>query len=476
MIVDDITNLIIQRTLDEGGRVYAFNQTDRFNVVSAVNNLVTIDSGSYEFAVGDKISFIYEPKFSSAWCEAYSDLDGDGIIDLVDIDADGDGVRDPYIPFKPSHVISKIIYPPNAVSEVIVLLSPNKPYATKAREWGKALVLDGWYPLYITEAEALWASPMATPLAHPHTFSEEHDGEEVQWEYWMPHGVNQWHGDYTNCPPRMLLSISASSVETYDWEYVDRALVDSRLSSIVPYDYVLRILGVDTDENGTFDTTETYSLQSTFNIKDILNEDGSIKELGDFASAHYNTEPQQIWTYEITSQDTSENVLADGHSFQLGNHVYEARTYTKFDLGTQESDDHTLSKFGYFSKQGNGNNASLNARSGAVLVFKNQENKWEKRYILEINSDGYFVLDEDILSVGDRVYIYLEDFPNAPINLKVEAFYGPNAPTVFSVIKVPQPPYELRQVNARILTIPDAPSLVEAETGVEEQSIVWDQF
>jgi len=476
MIVDDITNLIIQRTLDEGGRVYAFNQEERFNVLSAEDNRVTIESTQYEFAVGDKISFIYEPKYSHAWCEGYADLDGDGIIDLVDLDKDGDGAWDPKPPLEPQYVVSKLITSPLTPSVISIEISPNKPKIIKAREWGKPLVIDGWYPLYISQAEALWASPMAEPLAHPHDMSEEHDGEEVQWEYWMPHGVNQWHGNYTNCPPMDLSSLSVQAVETYDWEYVDRTYFDGFFSSIVPYDYVQQRLGVDTDENGTFDLEKSYELDGIYNIKDVLDQDGNVSELGDFSSAHYITSPQQAWVYEVTSTDTSENVLEDGHSFQIGNHALYVSTYTKFDVGTQEATDHTLSKLGYYSKQGNGNNSTLSARGGLVLKYKDSDNKWKTKYILEVNSNGFIILDESIFDVGDRFYLYLEEFPEAPSLIQVDVTNPTSGVSNVVAEKLPEAPKSLLQINARLLPLPDAPSFVEAQVGIEEQEIVWDQF
>jgi hypothetical protein len=403
-------------------------------------------------------------------------LDGDGIIDLADLDKDGDGVWDPKKPQAPEYVISKIITSPLFPSIISVQVSPNKVKIIKAREWGKPLVIDGYYPLYITEAEALWASPMATPEAHPHDMSEEHDGEIHQWEYWMPHGVNQYHGNYYNCPPMGHLVISASSVETYDWEYVDRTYFDGYFSSIVPYDYVQRRLGVDTDENGTFDEEKIYNLIDIYNIKDTIDQNGVVTERGDLGSAHYITEPQQAWVYEVTSIDTSENVLEDGHSFQMGNHVLYVETYTKFDVGTQEAKDHTLSKFGYYSQQGNGNNASLSALGGLVLEYKDHNNEWKTKHILEVNSDGYLVLDKPLFDVGDRFYLYIEDFPEAPTITEVTATHPTNSVSYVQAIKLPEAPRSLLTINAGIMPPPNAPSFVEAQTGTELQEIVWDQF
>lgn len=474
MIIDDITELIIQRTLTEGGKVYALNATEKFNVVSASDNQITIDSNTYEFAVGDKISIIYEPKYSSAWCNEYSDLDGDGIIDLVDLDKDGDGVIDPRAPFSPSHIISRIITAPNAVTILGIEKAPNKVFA-KAREWGKPLVIDGYYPLYITEPEALWASPMATPEAHPHDMSEEHDGEIHQWEYWMPHGVNQWHGNYSNCPPMDLVSLLVQAVETYDWEYVDRTYWQGKFSSIVPYDYIERRLGLDSDENGTFDKEEIYRLDDIYNIKDTIDQNGNVTERGDFSSAHYITIPEQAWTYEVVSKDTSENILPDGHSFQFNNYVLNIETYTKFDVGTQEAKDHTLSKLGYYSRQGNGNNASFDSIGGLVLEYK-YNNQWYTKNILEVNDQGYIVLEEDIFNVGDRFYLYIEEFPSAPSIISVTSTNPTESVSNVQAIKLPEKPRTLLEVQARKLPLPDAPSFVEVQTGVEEQDIVWDQF
>ena len=475
MIIDDITELIIQRTLDEGGKVYALNQTQKFNVVGANNNSITIDSNTYEFVVGDKISIIYEPKYSSAWCEGYSDLDGDGIIDLVDLDKDGDGVIDPRAPLSPSHTISKVITAPNDVTILGVEKTPRRVFI-KAREWGKPIVIDGYYPLYITQAEALWASPIAVPLAHPHMMSEEFDGITYQWEYWMPHGVSQWHGNYFNCVPLSPANITATSVETYDWEYVDRTYFDGKFSSLIPYDYIQRILGVDTDENGTFDSEVTYNLLDIYNIKDTLDQNGEVTERGDFSSAHYITEPQQAWTFEVISTDSSENVLPDGHSFQMGNHVLYIQTYTKFDTNTTSAQEHTLSKLGYYSKQGNGNNASFDAIGGLVLEFKNEFNEWETKHILEVNSNGYIVLDEEIFVTGNRFYLYLEKFPPAPTIGGITVTNPVNSVSNVQATRVPERPKGLLDIRARLLPPPDAPSFVEVEVGTETQVIVWEQF
>lgn len=475
-VVDEITNCLITKVLNQGGQVLAFNQTDSFNVKSAEDDQITIESQGYQFQVGDKISLIYLPKYTSPYCTGYSDADGDGIIDIVDKDADGDGVIDPYIPFAPTILFATALYKPaDGITIIGVDTSPNKIARIKAREWGKPITIDGYYPLYITEPEALWASPMATPEAHPHEMSEEHDGEIHRWEYWMPHGVNQFHGDYAKCKPHLVEELLVSSVETYDWEYVDRTILNNEFSSIVPYDYVNRVLGVDTDENGTFDAETNYNLNEIFNVKDVLDQNGNVLESGDFKSAHYATSPQQVWTFEVVSKDTSENALPDGHSFQFNNFAFYLQTYTKFDVGTQDAIDHTASKFGYYSKGANGNNATLQSSNSAVIIY-NDNGVWRKREILEINSEGFIITQFDDYNVGDRFYIYLEEFPDAPSIISIEVTNPANAPTNVVATKLPERPNELLTVSARLLPIPDAPSFVEVSVGVEEQEIIWDQF
>jgi hypothetical protein len=473
--VDQITNCLITKVLQQGGRVLALNQTEEFEVVGAEDGKITLQSNQYDFSVGEKMSIIYLPKYASPYCTGYDDADGDGIIDLVDVDADGDGVRDPYIPLMPSMLLAKAIYKPNDGIVISVETSPNRIAFSRAREWGKPLTIDGYYPLYVTEAEALWASPMAEPFAHPHLMSEEHDGITYQWQYWMPHGVNQWHGNYATCKPFPVETIDATSVETYDWEYVDRTMIQKRFSSIVPYDYRLQLLGVDTDENGTFDAQEQYALIKTYNYKDVLDEAGNIIEFADFKHAHYITSPQQVWTYEVTAKDTSENVLPDGHSFAMGNHVLHLETYTKFDVGTQDALEHTKSKFSYYSTLANGNNATLNARTASVIIYRNAET-WEKLHILEVNSEGYLVVDVDIFNVGDRIYIYVEDFPNEPLFVDAIAQYPPNEVVSVDVTKLPQAPTKPPIIIVRELLKPQAPHLVEAQTGTLEQFITWEQF
>jgi hypothetical protein len=474
MILDTITNDIIQRTLDEGGKVYAFNQTEKFEVVRAYNGNITINSGTYEFQVGEKISFIYEPKFSYAWCNEYSDLDGDGIIDLVDLDKDGDGVIDPRAPLRPSRIIAEIVYAPLAVSDILISQSPNKIALVNSRVYGKPIAIDGYYPLYTTQIESDIASPVNS--SHPHVMSEEYDGQLHQWEYWMPHGVNQWHGNYAMCPPDDVTEVIADSVETYDWEYVDRAMSQRRFSSIIPRDYRLRILGVDRDENGTFEDQDLYQLVDISNINDIRDESGNVTTRANTKHAHFVTNPQQVWTYEVVSKDTSENILEDGHSFQMGNFGFYLSTYTKFDVGTEDANQHTLSKLEYFSRFGNGNNADMNANQAAVIITQNAEGEWVRENILEINSDGFVILDKDIFDVGDRFYIYLEDFPSNPSNVSAEALRGPLAVQFVDAELVPVEPRNLALVRAELMPPPSNPSDVFAVIVASDQEIVWEQF
>lgn len=479
MIIDAITDDIIQRTLDEGGKVYAFNSTDRFEVVSAGNGKITINSGQYEFAVGDKISLIYEPKYTHAWCDEYSDLDGDGIIDLVDFDKDGDGVVDPTKPVDPTFVITQIMLEPNAPSLVTLEMSASDPKFVRSRLWGYPVVVDGWYPLYMTEAEALYASPMAEPDAHPHELSS-HDELGDVWQYWMPLGVNQWHGNYSNCPPMEPDLNYADSVETYDFEYVDRVAGAGLFASIIPYDYRDRILGIDRDENGTYESQVDYRLEQIVNVQDVLDEFGQVVERGDLSSANYITTPQQAWLYEITQKDTSENVLPDVHSFRENNHVYYASTFTKFDLGTEESDLHTASKYSYFSKLANGSNAQFNMNTGAVIWYlhinDDGTDEWKKVVPLEINADGFFVLDDDIFSVGKRVYI-VEDYPpEQPSTIRVTVTHACASPSNVQAERLPERPEEVNWITAGLMPVPNTPSLVEVSFFTSNQEIVWDQF
>lgn len=478
MIIDDVTDCLIQQVLDSGGKVYAFNGTSRFNVVSAGNAKITIDSPNQEFNVGDKLSFIYVPKYSSPYCNDYADTDGDGIIDLVDLDADGDGVIDPRRPLQPSVVVSDIIFAPDAPSLVIIDVSPIEPSIVRSREYGDALVVDGYYPLYLTEAEALDASPMATPEAHPHELSSHDEHDDIH-TYYMPLGVNQWHGNYTNCLPDAPTILLASSVETYDFEYVDRVSRNGMFASIIPFNYENRLLGVDMDENGTYETIENYSLESMFNSSDVFNESGQLLTNGDFKWSHYSTLPRQAWTFEVIQRQESEEKLPDGHSFQMGNYVYHIRTYTKFSPETEDAEKHTQSWATYHSRLTNGNNAEFSAVSGGVVVY-NQPNEsggdyWAKKAPLEINSEGYIVMDDDDFSVGDRFYIIEQFVPLAPSSVEAEGEKMPNPVLDVEAEEYKVIPNAVLIVNAGKLAIPIAPS-VDANIYLEEQEILWSQF
>lgn len=469
MIVDEVTNCLIQGTIDDGGKVYVFNQSEKFEVVSANNGQITINSGSYEFQVGDKLSFIYEPKYSAPYCEEYTDTDGDGIIDIVDLDADGDGVIDPRLPLSPSHVVTELLLAPDAPSLVTIVTSPLTPSVVRSRVYGEALIVDGYYPVYVTVEEALLGSPLATPSADEVTI-----GNDV---YYMPDGVDKWMGDYFTCPPKTPTNCIASVTNTYDFEYVDRVIANRIFSSIVPYDYREQLIGIDTDENGSFDTTATYSLVNSYNIFDEFDSDGNLLSAGDTKYSHYDTNPKQSWIFVVTEKNTSENVLPSGHSFALGNHVLYPRTFTKFDASTDDSRDHTRSIFKYYSQLANGNNANLTASSSASIIYHNYEtDDWVKVEILEINAAGYIVLDEDIFDVADKFYIYVESFPNAPSNVSVSVGNVPTAPSNVFASKANILPDAPSNVQILQLTAPLIPDPVEADLYIQQQSIIWQQF
>ena len=479
MIIDEVLDCLIQGVLDDGGEVFAFNGTTKFNVVSAGDGKITIDSPDQEFNVGDKMSIIYVPKYSSAYCDMPLDTDGDGVIDLVDLDADGDGVIDERKPFDPSHVVTDILTSPLDPSNVVIEISPLQPSLMRAREWGKPLIVDRYFPLYMTESEALAASPLAVPDAHSHTLSS-HDELGDNWTYWMPLGVNQWHGDYFTCPPDAPLLISVNAVNTYDFEYVDRVSGEGVFASIIPYNYVSQRLGIDLDDNGTFEGQVDYSLNRTLNIDDVLDNDGNIVTAGDFRFAHYDTVPKQAWRFEITEKSSSEDTLPVGHSFREGNYALKISTYTKYDIGTNDAEKHTLSKLAFYSELSNGSNASFSATTACCVVYNKTRpdgtDYWEKVLPLEVSSDGYLVFDDDLFNVGDKIYIVEDYVPNEPALIDVTVINPTDAVTNVEARLADIEPLQASRVEAQIAPTPMIPSLVEAGIFQLDQELTWTQF
>lgn len=418
-MISDITEGLIQKTIDEGGKVYAFSQDKKVEVVYGNANELKFDADSHPFAVGETIRFLYEPLFKSPY-EAMLDTDGDGIIDKYDLDADGDGVWDERAPDHPSRVELKVTHEAEAPSDVVLDIGPLEPDTVRTRVIGRALIVDRYYPVYITEEEALEASPLAIPDAHSHFIDDR--------EYWMPEGVDQWHGNYHTCIPDEPDELECASIETYDFEYVDRVNAVTGFNSIVPRDYDLRVLGIDTDDNGTFDSTTNYVLDEIYNVGD------------NYYHRYYKTIPEQSWIFEVISKDTSENALPEGHSFKLSNFVYELRVTTKFELNSEDNNQHTLSMFKYFSGLSNGSNADFDASGAGFIRYVDNQDNWRSELPLEFNESGYVVLDKEIFDVGDQLYIHAELPPNAPDMIIVELDQGDqpsdNRPTAPSNVEV----------------------------------------
>lgn len=407
-MITDVTEKLIQKTIDEGGKVYAYTDTEKIEVVSASGSNLVLKLDSHVLAVGDTIRFLYEPLFKSPY-ESMLDTDGDGILDQFDLDADGDGVWDDRAPDLPSHIVLAVTHDALAPDQVTLDISPIEVDTVRSRLWGVPIIVDRYYPIYITEEEALLGSPLATPTAHSHNL----DGRT----YWMPDGVDLWHGDYHTCMPEPPELVSVNAVETYDFEYVDRIYGDHGFNSIVPRDYYQKLLAVDTDENGTFDKDVYYELQTIYNVGE------------DYKHNHYLTRPQQAWMYEVISVQLSEDVLPANHSFRLSNFVYEVRLTTKFELNSFDNTEHTLSIFKYLSQLANGSEATMDSSGGGIVKYVNDEDEWTSISALELNSGGYVILDERLFELEDQFYIHTELPPEAPSSVRLETITEGDAPS-----------------------------------------------
>lgn len=454
MIVSDITNKLIQRTLDGGGKVWAFTEREKFEVESASDDKITIKSNSHVFQVGDRVSFLYEPLFKSAFVE-YEDTDKDGIINIHDLDADGDGVWDQRLPQAPKFHYVSIVFKPDAPDQVVIGISPVAPQQIVAREWGKALLIDRYYPLYITELEAFNASQCITPTAS----TVELNGVT----YYMPGCVDQFMGDYHTCIPDAPDQLAVASVETYDFEFVDRAIAQGVFSSIVPVDYSQRVLGVDDNENGSYDTPVNYSLVKRWNVDSYIDGNGN-EVITSPEYNHYQTEPQQAWNYIAHSGNRSEDVLPASHSFYLGNYVYKVNINAKYDLGSLDNEKHTQSVLKYFSHLRNGSNADF-AEENAAYGIRGKNFELENFTILEVDYvNRQIVVSSPILEEGESIYITSKPRPGQVNQVFAEIINPVNPPSevVVKSDNIAEPVI----IEAIVMTTPTPPSEVAGSSGV----------
>lgn len=463
MIIDDITNKLIQHTIDDGGKVYVFNETDRFEVVSANNGEITINSGNYEFGVNDKLSFVYLPKYKTPYIvNDFVDTDGDGLVDEADWDADGDGVLDERKPLAPTIIAVEAFVLPLAPSDVGAIREPLIPTRVKTKLFGEALAVDGYYPLYLTEQEALNASPLSVPDAHEHILSDE-DHPDDTYSYWMPLGVHQWHGTYRMYPPEIPSAVEVSTFNTYGFEYVDRVFTDRILAPIRPLNYNDQLIGIDRDESGTFDTTLNYDLVREYNVDDQLDENGNVIVAGDRKYDYYHTSPEQAWVFDVVSKDTSENTLPGNDAFYAGNHSYQLTSVGKFDHAENPTDaiKHTQSIFRYFTSLVNGQYATFDSVGAVkILYYEPEDDAFRELSILEARNDGTIIMDDDILDVGQRFYLVTEPPPSTPSNIQVEVAPPPSIPSNVEVQASPKEP----TINyASLMPKPSMPSFVNVE-------------
>jgi hypothetical protein len=464
MIVSDITNKLIQRTLDSGGKVWAFSDREKFEVESASDDKITIKSNNHVFQVGDRVSFLYEPLFKSAFIE-YEDTDKDGIIDLHDLDADGDGVWDQRLPQAPKFHYVSIVFKPDAPDQVVIGISPVAPQQIVAREWGKALLIDRYYPLYITELEAFNASQCITPTAS----TVELNGVT----YYMPGCVDQFMGDYHTCIPDAPDQLTVASVETYDFEFVDRAIAQGVFSSIVPVDYSQRVLGVDDNENGSYDTPVNYSLVKRWNVDSYIDGTGN-EVISSPEYNHYQTEPQQAWNYIAHSGNRSEDVLPASHSFYLGNYVYKVNINAKYDLGSLDNEKHTQSVLKYFSHLRNGSNADFSEENAAYGI-KGANFQLENFTILEVDYvNRQIITSSPILQEGESIYITSKPRPGQVNQVTAEIINPVNPPS--EVVAKSDSIAEPVIIEAIVMTTPTPPSEVVGSGGVLSPSHISIKF